>query len=77
MSGPAALIRHDENGVLFDLDQPQGFHRALDWTLIHPEAARQMAARGAALAGEYSVPALAGRLKALYEQLVEEKLCAT
>ena len=72
-SGPAALVRNGENGWLFDLKNPAEFHIALDWTLRHRELAAQMVARGTRLAGEYSVHALAGRMKALYEELIEEK----
>ncbi len=74
-SGPAALIQNGQNGWLFDLDRPATFHQALDWTLEHPEEARQMAIRGGAVAEQYSVTALAGRLKKLYEHLIEEKQC--
>ena len=76
-SGPSALVRHGENGWLFDLDQPQTFHEALDRTLPEPELARQMVARGAAVAAEHSLEAVAGQMKHLYEELSEEAACAT
>ena len=72
-SGPAALVCHGQNGWLFNLRDPATFHRALEWTLTHPDAAAQMVARGAKLSQEYGVTALAGRMKALYERLIEEK----
>jgi alpha-maltose-1-phosphate synthase len=72
-SGPAALVRDGQNGWLFDLNSPASFHNALDWTLAHPVLARQMAEQGAKLSEEYSVSALAGKMKALYERLIEEK----
>ena len=72
-SGPAALVRNGQNGWLFDLRDPATFHRALDWTLTHPDAAAQMVARGAKLSQEFGITALAGRMKALYERLIEEK----
>ena len=72
-SGPAALVHHGHNGWLFDLEHPAGFHEALDWTLAHPQLAAQLVARGARLSREYSVDMLAGRMKALYECLIEEK----
>ncbi len=72
-SGPAALVRHGQNGWLFDLVEPAGFHQALDWGLEHPEQTREMAREGAKLSQQHSVNALAGRMKALYEDLIEEK----
>lgn len=72
-SGPAALIRDGHNGWLFDLEAPATFHNALDWALAHPGIARQMAQEGASLSEQYSVHALAGKMKALYQQLTEEK----
>jgi len=76
-SGPAALIEHGKNGWLFDLESPQSFHTALEWTLSNPKGARQMAERGATLAEGYSVSTLGGQLKSLYQQLIEEKQCVT
>ncbi|HWI59201.1 MAG TPA: glycosyltransferase family 4 protein, partial [Bacillota bacterium] len=76
-SGPSALIQSGRNGWLFDLETPATFHQALDWTLAHPEAAREMVARGGQVSQQYSVSALAGRVKQLYEQLMEEKQCVT
>ncbi len=75
-SGPSALVRHGENGWLFDLEQPQTFHEALDQTLANPQQAKQMVAHGAAVASEHSLEAVAGRMKHLYEELSEEAKCA-
>jgi len=72
-SGPAALVRNGYNGWLFDLEHPESFHAALDWTVAHPDLSAQLVSRGALLSREYSVDALAGRMKALYECLIEEK----
>lgn len=72
-SGPSALVRPGDNGWLFDLKDPDGFHRALDWTLANPDAARAMAARGAEVSDRFSVRALAGAMKSMYENLIEEK----
>lgn len=76
-SGPAALVRSGENGWLFDLEHPEAFHEALARTIDQPAQAREMARRGALVTEEYSVNALAARLKGLYEELIEEKRCAT
>jgi glycosyltransferase involved in cell wall biosynthesis len=77
-SGASALIENGKNGWLFDLEKPETFQNALERTLRNPEAAREMAARGAAKVREkYSVNALAGRMKLLYEELMEAKRCVT
>jgi starch synthase len=76
-SGPAALIKQGENGWLFDLENPQAFHASLDRTLADPALSKQMVGRGAEVTRQYSINALAGRVKALYEQLIEEKKCTT
>jgi starch synthase len=77
-SGASALIEHGKNGWLFDLEKPGTFHDALERTLANPKAALEMAARGAAKVREkYSANALAGRMKLLYEELIETKRCVT
>jgi glycosyltransferase involved in cell wall biosynthesis len=77
-SGGCGLVEHGTNGWIFDLTEPWGFHRALDETLAHPERAAEMARRGAAKAGqEYGLGAVAGKMKKVYEELLEEKQCAT
>jgi glycosyltransferase involved in cell wall biosynthesis len=77
-SGASALIEQGKNGWLFDLEKPETFHHALKKTLASPQAAREMVARGAAkVRDQYSVNALAGRMKRLYEELMEAKRCAT
>jgi glycosyltransferase involved in cell wall biosynthesis len=77
-SGAMALVRDAENGFLFDLDQPQIFHCALDQALADRSYAEELAARGKKMVEtEYSVSVLAGRLKSMYEELIEEKACVT
>jgi len=77
-SGARAMIRPGENGYLFDLEKPATFHQGLDETLAKPLAAKNMALSGRAqVRADYSLDALAGRMKNLYTELVEEKLCAS
>jgi alpha-maltose-1-phosphate synthase len=77
-SGASALIEHGRNGWLFDLEKPETFHDALGRTVANPQIAREMVARGAAKVRErFSVNALAGRMKRLYEELMEAKRCVT
>jgi glycosyltransferase involved in cell wall biosynthesis len=75
-SGPSALIRPGENSWLFPLEEPQIFHSFLNSALTNRDLARTMANRGARVSQDYSLGALAGRLKKLYEHLIEEKRCA-
>jgi glycosyltransferase involved in cell wall biosynthesis len=76
-SGPAALIEHGVNGWLFDLDRPQSFHETVDWALNNSALVKEMARRGANIAAHYSIESLARRMKDLYAELVDQKLCAT
>jgi starch synthase len=73
-SGALALIQPGHNGWLFDLQRPEEFHRAVDEALTRSKVAATFAAHGARLVdAEYDVGRLGGRVKALYEQLIEEK----
>jgi alpha-maltose-1-phosphate synthase len=73
-SGAAAMIQEGQNGWLFDLNQPAGFHAALEQALQQPEQAAQFAAAGSRLVStDYDTDVLAGRMKRLYEQVIEEK----
>ena len=77
-SGARALVRDRENGCLFSLDDPETFHRGLDFLLSNPTHARGMAATGhKVVAAKYSVAAVAAEVKKLYVELIEEKLCGT
>lgn len=76
-SGPSALVESGHNGWLFDVEAPESFRRALSQTLDQPKLAKEMARRGGLVSERYSVNTLAGRLKKLYEELIEVKQCAT
>lgn len=73
-SGATALIREGENGWLFDLENPEEFHRAVGQCLADAGLRKQYAAKGGELvASSYNTVVLAGRMKRLYEELIEEK----
>jgi glycosyltransferase involved in cell wall biosynthesis len=73
-SGACALVRDGQNGWLFDLDQPQTFHEALGNALSKSDTARRVLQRGGdEVHSQYNIHALAGRMKHLYEELIEEK----
>ncbi|HEX3989015.1 MAG TPA: glycosyltransferase family 4 protein, partial [Verrucomicrobiae bacterium] len=76
-SGPSALIRHGENGWIFDLDDPEGFREGIDRILSDREMVQRMAKLGQAVSQQYSLTALASRMKRLYEELIFEKRCDT
>ncbi|MBM4397970.1 MAG: glycosyltransferase family 4 protein, partial [Deltaproteobacteria bacterium] len=71
-SRPAAgsdLLIPGENGEVFDLDDPPGFFRGLDAVLAD---GRRMGETGRALArASYDAGAIAGRLKGIYEEVIE------
>jgi len=72
--GASALIKNGYNGWLFDLTDQTGFHAAIDAALLKPELARRLGAAGRELvSAEYDATMLAGRMKNLYQQLIEEK----
>lgn len=73
-SGARALVRDGENGWLFDLDAPQKFHESLAVALSESDsAARVLQSGNDEVQNKYNVVALAGQMKKLYEQLIEEK----
>jgi len=73
-SGATALIEHGKNGWLFELARPETFHDAVHLTLTNPNwRARSIAAGHHRVIADYDTVVLAGRMKQLYEQLIEEK----
>jgi alpha-maltose-1-phosphate synthase len=73
-SGACTLIEDGRNGWLFDLDQPETFHQPLAQALSNSDAARRVLRRGGhEVHTQYNLTALAGRMKALYQELIEEK----
>ncbi len=73
-SGALSLVREGENGHLFSIEDEDEFHRGLDQTLDHPKQARRLAENGHHLvATEYDTLVLSRRIKALYEELIQEK----
>jgi starch synthase len=73
-SGACTLVRDGQNGWLFDLEKPQTFHEPLTQALSKSDTARRVLRRGGdEVHTEYNLVALAGRMKKLYEELIEEK----
>ncbi len=73
-SGAMSHIVPDANGALFDLNQPEMFHAAVDRVLHEPElrAAWGEAGRMRVVA-DHDAAVLAGRLEKLYRELQEAK----
>src|SRR5665213_3521006 len=72
-SGAVELIDEGKTGWLFDLDQPEGFHVAVGQALANPEGAARMGEAGRKIVkADYDTVVLAGRVKRLYEQLIQE-----
>ena len=73
-SGASALIRDGENGWLFDLSEPRAFHQAVSQSLLNPSLRARQAESGRELVTrEYDVTSVAGRVKQLYQELIEAK----
>jgi glycosyltransferase involved in cell wall biosynthesis len=73
-SGASALIRDGENGWLFDLSDPRAFHQAVSQALLNPGLRARLAESGRQLVtSEYDVMSVAGRVKQLYQELIEAK----
>jgi starch synthase len=73
-SGGAALIRDGDNGWLFDLENPQTFHESLDHALLKTGVARRiLRASTEEVNTKYNIVTLAGRMKNLYQELIDEK----
>src|SRR5207249_310461 len=77
-SGACGLINDRENGWFFDLSEPNSFHAAIDEFLANPEFASALGQTGQQLvSARFDTKILAGRIKHLYEQLIEAKKCTT
>ena len=72
-TGTEALITDGEDGLLFDLDDPAGFHRGIDRAFADPAPLVASAARKVS---GYSIGAAAAPVKALYEELLDRAECA-
>src|SRR5256885_10918464 len=72
------MIRRPPRSTLFPYTtlfrSPQSFHEPLDQALAKSEVARRVLRRGGdEVHTEYNIIALAGRMKKLYETLIEDR----
>lgn len=70
-SGAVSLIRDQENGCLFDLDQPESFHAALAFSRQNCESITTAARQE--VRAKFSIEAAAQRMKSLYQELIDQK----
>lgn len=72
-SGARELVIDGEDGLLFDLDAPSGFHRALSALLTDASLRERLTTAGRCRArDEYDNAVIAERMRRIYETLVEE-----
>jgi glycosyltransferase involved in cell wall biosynthesis len=73
-SGASSLVRNGENGWLFDLEKPETFHQPLDRILQEPRVARNLTRQASnEVKTEYDIAVIAGRMKKLYAELIEQR----
>jgi starch synthase len=73
-SGALSVIKPGENAELFNINDTEEFHGALNRILLSPDHARMLGANGHQLAArEFDTAVLSGRMKLLYEELTREK----
>ncbi|MFN0078822.1 MAG: glycosyltransferase family 4 protein [Prosthecobacter sp.] len=70
-SGPASLLRHGDNGCLYDLAAPDSFHTALQ--LARDQRAAITATARTEVLDQFSLAAAARRMKSLYRDLIHFK----
>jgi glycosyltransferase involved in cell wall biosynthesis len=69
---PTEFLRHGENALLVDPNNPHEVAEAVVYLLTHPEEARRMGERGRQLvAKEFTMEAMVRRLKALLAELMQ------
>ena len=73
-SGALSLVKEEENGHLFSIENEDEFHHGLDRILGDRDHGMRMAESGHRLsAEEYDTAILSRRIKALYEDIIREK----
>lgn len=73
-SGALSLMKEEENGHLFSIENEEEFHRGVTRVLSDPTHAKRMAENGHRLtAQEYDTLILSRRIKLLYEEIIREK----
>ena len=75
-TGATALVDEGVNGWLFDLGQPASFHAAVDQLLAQPPRGAECGRAGRAkVVADYDTALLAGRMRRIYADAIEEKRC--
>ena len=73
VGGLRTLVRDGQTGYLIDGRDPVDYAKAIDSILESPERAAAFGAAGAAVASRYPWSGLAGRLRTIYQRLIDER----
>lgn len=73
-AGASGLVTPGENGFLHDVDDPEGFHGAVERVLADPDLRARLGEAGRArVCREHDLAAGAARVHALYEEVLRER----
>jgi glycosyltransferase involved in cell wall biosynthesis len=71
VGGNTELIRHDENGILFEAGDVEQLSKVLETLGELPALRDQLAARARSTAEQYSIGASARRMEEIYAEFIE------
>ena len=73
-SGALGMLKHKENGWLFELEDPESFHASVNEALSSVALRECYASKGRELVrNHYDTKVLASQVKAIYSELIEQK----
>ncbi|MEE2730024.1 MAG: glycosyltransferase [Pseudomonadota bacterium] len=73
--GPSWLVQHEENGLLFAVDDVDACAEQVNRIIQDPELAQRLVQGGRRkFEAEFSMDVIVGQYRALFEQLINEKL---
>ena len=73
VGGLRTLVRDGQTGYLIDGRDPADYAKAIDSILASSDRAAAFGAAGAAVASRYPWSGLAGRLRTIYQRLIDER----
>lgn len=74
VGGNVELIRHGENGMLFEPGNVDQLRRVLELLIDHPVLRQELSARARSVAEGFSIGASARRMEAVYTELIRTEL---
>jgi L-malate glycosyltransferase len=72
VGGNPELVRHGDNGMLFEAGDVGQLSRVLETLMVHPVLRGQLAARARCTAEQFSIGASVRRMEAIYTDLIDE-----